>query len=146
MTQAIEAAITQIAATIPKSPTTSIVAAPTYPPEKLAYSPFAITYLASAHIDNGPVGTRRDIISVAIDVLIPIRRLDDDLAILTPLHDPIHAALQAQVSGTGQRFSNTITAWDGGLTVSYIPDVDYAGVHMRGYRYLMEGIKILVNT
>lgn len=144
--QPIENAITQIAAVV--ATVTGITAAPTYPPEKIAsaQTPFAITFLASAKLDNGPVGTRRNIFAVAIDVLIPIRRLNDDLSILTPLHDLIQAALQAQVSGTGARFAGSINAWDGGLMISYLPNIDYAGVPMRGYRYLMEGIKILVNT
>lgn len=144
MTQAIENAITQIALVV--KGVTGIVGAPTYPPDKITYSPFAVTYLEQAHVDNGPIGTRRDIFSVAIDLLVPMRRLDDDLKVLTPFHDLIHAALQAQVSDTGARFSSSITAWDGGLTITYLPKIDYAGIPMRGYRYLMEGLKILVNT
>ena len=144
MTQPIEGAIAQIATVV--GTVTGIRAAPNYPPDKMTYSPFAITYLGTAHLDNGPIGTRRDIFSVMIDVLIPMRKLDNDLATLTPFHDLIQAALQAQIRDNGGKFNNSIQAWDGGLTVSYLPKVDYAGLDCRGYRYEMLGIKILVNT
>ena len=144
MIQPIEGAIIEIAKVV--KTVSGIIDAPTYPPDTMTYSPFAITYLGNAHFDNGPIGTRRDIFAINIDVLIPNRKLDQDLAVLTPLHDPIHAALQAQIRDNGGKFNNSVQAWDGGLTISYLPKVDYAGLDCRGYRYEMLGIKILVNT
>jgi len=81
---------------------------------------------------------------VAIDLLVPMRKLDQDMAVLEPLLDPIILALLGEVSGNGARFQASISTFES-LEMSYIPDVDYAGVHMRGYRFLMNKVKILVN-
>lgn len=151
MTQPIENIITQIAAVyaamVDGSGNRLFTQAPTWPPNNIgSYTPAAVTYLANMHLDNGPIGTRRIVAAVATDVLIPLRRLDDDMHQLTLLHDYIHAALQAEISGVGDLFTGSMTAWDGGLTVTWIPQVAYGDVAMRGYRYLMEGIKLLVST
>jgi hypothetical protein len=79
-----------------------------------------------------------------VDVLAPQNDLARDLAILTPLVDLVSLALVGQVSGSGQRFGNTISTFDT-LRVDYLPNVDYAGVPMRGYSFVMENVKILVS-
>lgn len=149
MTQPIENMIAQVAVVVG---TVSGLTnkAPTYPPEQINYSPFAITYLTSGNLANGPTGTRMDLMNVAIDVLIPIRILDQDLATLTPFLDTVPSKLQAEVSVTGSgqnggRFAGSIETFRN-CAISYIPSVDYAGVPMRGYRFIMEDVKILVNT
>ena len=127
-----------------------IVTSPNYPPDQANYSPMTISYFTSGNLANGPTGTRMDLFKIAVDLLIPMRKLDDDIAQLTPYLDTIPAVLQAEVSvqGGGQvggRFSGTIETYDN-LSITYIPNVDYAGIAMRGYRFMMEGVKIIVNT
>lgn len=142
MTQPIEGAITAIAAVV--STVTGVVGAPTYPPDNITYSPFALTYVANAHLDAGPIGTRRDFLSISIDLLVPMRKLDQDMEVLEPLIDPMLTALIGEVSGTGGRFSGSISTFES-VELSFIPNVDYAGIPMRGYRFMMNKVKILVN-
>jgi hypothetical protein len=142
MTQAIEAAVTAIAGIVAN--VSGIRQAPTYPNETQNVDPFAVTYFLDGRIEAGAIGTKRNLINIRVDLLAPKNDLARDLAILTPLVDTVSLALVGQVSGTGQRFSNTISTFDT-LRINYISDVDYAGVPMRGYSFTMENVKILVS-
>lgn len=128
-----------------------------YPPtDQLNYNPAAIVYPVQGDLDNMPTGTRRDLFSINVEILMPIgqQKLDDALRTLIPFLDSIAAALQAQVSNTsgnvGARFPDTngnatISAFSG-THFTFLPNVDYAGVPMRGYRFTMKDVKILVLT
>lgn len=142
MTQAIEAALAQISSVV--GAVSGIRQAPTYPNETQNIDPFAVTFLVDGQIHAGPIGTKRDLLNVRVDVLLPKVDLPRDLATLTPLVDTVSLALVGEVSGSGQRFGNTISTFDT-LRITYLPDVDYAGVPMRGYSFVMENVKILVS-
>jgi hypothetical protein len=142
MSEAVELAIAAIATVV--SGVSGIRQAPTYPNETQNVDPFAVTYFVDGRLECGAVGTKRDLININVDLLIPKNDLARDLAILTPFIDTISAALVGQVSGTGARFNNTISTFDT-LRIKYMGDVDYAGVPMRGYSFTMENVKILVS-
>jgi hypothetical protein len=118
--------------------------APNYPNETQNVDPFAVTFFLDGQINAGPVGTKRNLINIRVDVLIPKVDLARDMAKLTPLVDVVSLALVGQVSGLGQRFNNTISTFDT-LRITYQPDIDYAGVPMRGYSFVMENTKLLVS-
>jgi hypothetical protein len=142
MSEAVELALAAIATVV--SGVSGIRQAPTYPNETQNVDPFAVTYVVDGRIECGAVGTKRDLLNINVDVLIPKNDLARDLAKLTPFIDTISAALVGQVSGTGARFSSTISAFES-LRIKYLGDVDYAGVPMRGYSFTMENVKILVS-
>lgn len=142
MTQAIEAAVTQVAAVV--GAVSGIRQAPTYPNETQNVDPFAVTFFLDGRIEAGAIGTKRTLVNIRVDLLIPKVDLPRDLATLTPLVDTVSLALVGEVSGTGARFANTISTFEG-LRITYLADVDYAGVPMRGYSFVMENVKILVS-
>lgn len=137
------AAKTQIAAVV--AGVTGIHQAPTNPNETQNDYPFCAIYLASGNLGAGPIGTRKSLYNVVIDLLTRRINLPDDLALLDPFIDSIPAALIAEVSATGDKFSNTISTFDE-ITMTFIPSVDYAGVQMIGYHFVLNNVKILSNT
>ena len=138
---AIQSALTEISAVV--AAVSGIRQAPAYPNETQNVYPFAVTYLQSANIHAGPVGTKRDLLNIKIDVCLD-RNTDINRAMstLAGLVDTISAALVAEVSGTGQRFNKTISTFDT-LRIDYLSQ-DYAGVPCMGYSFVMENVKILI--
>jgi len=143
MTQAIEGALIQIATVV--RGVTGIKAAPTNPNETQNEFPFAVTYVSSGNVSGGAIGTTKSLNNIAVDVLTNRMDLQNDLAILIPFLDTVPAALNAEIEGNGDRFSNTISTFDR-ITYQLLPQVDYAGAQMIGYRFVMENVKILWST
>lgn len=142
MTQPIEAAIYAISQVV--AGVSGIVQAPNYPNETQSYGPFALTYFQNGTAEGGPIGTRRNLINISIDVLIFRDNLPAALATLTPLIDLVTFALMAEVSGSGQRFTNTISTFDK-ISIQLLPMVEYAGKNTIGYRFTMMNVKLLVS-
>lgn len=134
---------TQIAYVISNVP--GIHQAPVNPMETMNDYPFAAIYVATGNLGAGAIGTRKSLYNIAIDVLTPRLDLNRDLEILDPFIDSIPDALVAEVSGSGNRFSQTISTFTE-ITIQFIPMVNYAGVQMIGYRFVMVDVKILHNT
>lgn len=107
--------------------------------------PFAIGYLSTGELGVGPIGTRKSLYNVTIDLLTKTNNLSADLELLDPFVDSIPLALLQEVSDNGDKFSNTISTFDR-INIQYIPLVDYSGVSCRGYRFIMVNVKILSNT
>ena len=142
MTQAIEAAITAISGVV--AGVSGIVAAPNYPSDIQSDGPFAAIYLSTGTLALGAVGTKRDLINITVDVLVRRTDLASNLATLTPLIDTVSLALANEVSGSGQRFSGTISTFES-IQLSLLPNIDYSGVQHIGYRFNMQNVKILVS-
>jgi len=121
-----------------------VTLAPTYPRETMNESPFAVTYVITGEIDIGPIGTRKSLLNIAIDLLIPRRDIALDMETLTPFLDTVPAALLGELSTGGDIFSGTINTFDF-LSIEFIPDVVYGGVQHIGYRFLMNNVKLLIN-
>jgi hypothetical protein len=143
MTQPFEDALTQIALVI--SNVNGIKKAPAQPTETFNEFPFAAIYLTTGTLSVGAIGTRKSLYNIAIDVLKNRISLPDDLALLNPFLDTIPEALLAEVSGDGNRFEQTISTFSE-ITMQFIPFTKYAEVEMIGYRFIMNNVKILVNT
>lgn len=141
MTQPIENVLLQVSTVV--GAVSGIVGAPQYPPENITYDPFAVTYLMNGTVGGGAVGTKRDLITVVIDVLIPKRVLDQDLAVLVPLIDPVTHALLAQISSGGSKFASSIDTFDE-ITLTFLPKVEYGAIEMTGYRFAMQKVRIQV--
>ena len=121
-----------------------ITLAPTYPRETMNESPFAVTYVSSGEIDIGPIGTRKSLENIAIDVLVVRRDVALDMETLTPFLDSIPAALLAEVSTGGDIFSGTISTFES-ISIEFLPFIDYGAVQMIGYRFMMNNVKILIS-
>lgn len=144
MTQPINLAVLGVATVV--RAVSGIAQAFDYPPDQPNYSPFTVTYVSDGDLAAGPEGTRRDLLNIATDLLLPYTmKLDDAIQTLTPFLDTIPQAFLAEVSGAGARFGGTITTF-ANTHISFIPKTDYAGVEMRGYQFVMQGVKILVPT
>ena len=141
MTKTHATAIAAIAAVVES--VSGITSAPTYPHEQMNESPFAVTYVISSEMDIGPIGTRKSLSNIAIDVLVIRRDIALDMEILTPFLDSVPAALLAEVSTGGDIFSATIDTFES-LSTEFIPQIDYGSVQMIGYRFTMNNVKILV--
>jgi len=137
------AAKTQIALVV--AGVTGIAQAPTNPNETQNIFPVAAIYLSSGNLGAGAIGTRKSLYNVVIDVLTNRIDLAHDLTILDAFIDTIPAALLAEISDGGDRFSNTISTFDQ-ITMQFLPTVDYAGVQLIGYRFILNNAKILSNT
>jgi len=121
-----------------------VTLAPTYPRETMNESPFAVTYVITGEIDIGPIGTRKSLLSIAIDLLIPRRDIALDMETLLPFVDSIPNALLSEVSTGGDVFSGTIDTF-GFISVEFIPSMDYGGVQHIGYNFVMNEVKILTS-
>ena len=136
-------AVTAIASVV--GGVSGISSAPTYPFETMNESPFAVTYPMNGGIDIGPVGSKKQLVNIAIDVLTVRRDLATDLAVLEPFLDTVPAALLAEMGTSGDIFSGTIDTFSG-LRFEFLPDMNYGGVQMIGYRFIMENVKLLVSV
>jgi uncharacterized membrane protein len=121
-----------------------VTLAPTYPRETMNESPFAVTYVITGEIDIGPIGTRKSLLNIAVDFLIPRRDIALDMETLTPFLDSIPAALLGELSTGGDIFSGTISTFEF-LSIEFIPDVVYGGVQHIGYRFLLNNVKLLIS-
>jgi len=121
-----------------------VTLAPTYPRETMNESPFAVTYVITGEIDIGPIGTRKSLLSIAIDLLIPRRDIALDMETLLPFVDSIPNALLSEVSTGGDVFSGTISTFEF-LSIEFIPQADYGGAQHIGYRFLMNNVKLLIS-
>jgi len=121
-----------------------VTLAPTYPRETMNESPFAVTYVVGGEVDAGPIGSRKSLLSIAIDLLIIRRDIALDMEALLPFVDSIPNALLSEISTGGDIFSGTISTYDY-ITIEFIPSIDYGGVQMIGYRFLMNNVKLLVS-
>lgn len=125
------------------SSVTGLAQAPTNPNETQNVFPFAIGYYMTGSVGAQPIGTRKRLFNVSVEVLTKRINLPSDLALLLPFVDTIPDKLIAEVSDAGDLFNTSITTFDNVL-IEFIPDLEYAGVQMIGYRFVMENIKILI--
>ena len=140
MTKTHATALAAIAAVVES--VSGITSAPTYPHEQMNESPFAVTYVLTSEIDAGPIGTRKSLSNIAIDVLVVRRDIALDMEILTPFLDSVPLALLSEISVGGDIFSATIDTFES-ISVEFIPQIDYASVQMIGYRFTLNNVKIL---
>ena len=136
-------AVTAVAAVV--GGVSGISSAPTYPFETMNESPFAVTYPMNGGINIGPVGSRKNLLNIAIDVLIPRRDLAADLEVLEPFLDTIPAALLAELSYSGDIFSAAIDTLES-IAFEFLPEMNYGGVQMIGYRFILQNVKLLVSV
>ncbi len=117
---------------------------PLNPPSVMSYSTFGLVYPFSGTFVIAPVGTRRGLHNIAIDILTKDVDIARSIAKLKPFIDTVSLALSTEISYSGDSFTNSISTF-GRLTYSWIPLTDYGGVPVVGYHFLMEDVKILVN-
>jgi len=115
-----------------------------YAPDNPNAFPVAIIYPGLGSFGNYAIGTLRGLHDITIDVLEPQQQqqLSRFMAAFIPFVDSVPAALLAQMESTGARFGATIETFDR-VDYSFLPRIDYAADPMRGYRFVMRGVKIL---
>jgi len=121
-----------------------IAQAPTNPNDTQNVYPFVAGYLSTANVGGGAIGTNKALYNISLDLLTKMNDLASDLALLDPFIDSIPAALEVEIT-TGDRFGATISTFDS-ITIQFIPGVEYDGVPCRGYRFILNNVKILSNT
>jgi hypothetical protein len=144
MAQQLETALAAINTVI--AGVTGIRQSHNYAPENPSVWPAAVIFPQSGKITASPIGSRKALHNINIDLLVPEQQsnLARQLELLYPFLDTIPAALLAEVSDTGDQFSGTISTF-GEIAYTFIV-VNYAAVPCRGYRFTMRDVKILVNT
>ena len=138
----VTAALTAIAATV--AGVSGVKTAPANPQENINEYPFALVYAMEGVQNIGPIGARKVLFNVAIDLLTIRRDISIDMAILTPFLDSIPGALSGEIHTSGDLFSGTIQTFEN-VRFEFLPAYPYAGADMIGYRFVMENIKILVD-
>lgn len=114
-----------------------------YPPtEQQNEYPFSVVYFQSGVLEAAPVGSKKNIFSVAVEVLTKKIKLQEDLTHVNPFLDSVPSALLAEVSVGGSQFSGTIQTFKS-LYIEFLPDYVYSGVSMIGYRFTLLDIKTL---
>lgn len=141
MTEALEGAIAGIAAVV--AGVSGLEQVLTNPTETANTSLFAVVYAAEGRFDVAPIGTKRALHSITIDVLKRRTDLAKDVAALKPYIDTVAAALLGEVSAGGGQFGGTVVTF-GGITYRLTIE-DWAGVKMIGYRFTMTDTKLLTN-
>lgn len=139
---AIQSALTEIETVV--AGVSGIQQAQSNPSETQNTALFAVIYVPKDNIAVAPIGTRRSLFTVNIDVLKTRTWLPNDMLALLPLLDTIPAALVGQVAQNGGLFGATIQTF-GRVDVTFLPKVEYADVPYIGYRFAMVDTKILVN-
>lgn len=144
MTEALDNACTKIAQVL--SNVSGLKNVPINPPETMSYDTFAIVYPNDGVYDLAPVGTRKGLHNIAIDVLTKRMDLARDLARLKPLIDLVAHSISLQFSydgsgNVGQRFGDSLQTASN--IVYSIVEKDYGGVPIIGYHMTMNGSKIL---
>ena len=116
--------------------------APSNPTETANAFPFAICYIQDGQADASPMGTRKHLFSIAVEVYTARKDLARDFAVIAPFVDTVPAALLAEVSAGGDQFSGTLATFEG---VSYeLIERNYAGVDVIGYKFVMNNVKIII--
>ena len=141
MAQPLEAACLAIAAVV-RNHVTAIRQVHDYTPDNPNAYPMAVVYPLSGNRGVYTIGNQRALHDITIDVLEPQQQstLARFMASFIPLVDLVSDALLSEI--TGGRFGNTIETFDR-VDYSFIPRIDYAADPMRGYRFVVRGVKIL---
>lgn len=140
MTQEILNACAAIAAVV--DGVDGVKRAPGVPMENINDYPFALVYPADGEMNIGPVGTRKSLSNIFIDLLTVRRDINLDLTLMIPFIDSVTLALNNEISYNGDRFSGTIQTFEK-VRFEFLPMYPYAGPDMIGYRFIMENVKIL---
>lgn len=138
----IQAACLQIASVIRTVP--GIRQVHDYAPDNPNAFPAAIIYPGSGAFQNYTIGNQRSLSDITIDVLEPMQQqqLARFMDTFTAFVDTIPAALLAQMAGSGSRFGNTLETFER-IDYTFLPRIEYAADPMRGYRFIIRGVKIL---
>ena len=142
MTQTITNAIVEIAEVV--AGTTGIKAPQANPRENASEYPFAMVYLLEGDVGSESEGWIVDLHNFAIDILVP---REWDLAVSLPLFHPILDTLKVvlfqEVAKTGGgAFNGSIDTFSS-LRIMFLPEYNYAGIDMIGYRVMMEQVKLV---
>ena len=140
MTSEILNACTAIAAVV--GGVSGVKKVPAVPMENINEYPFALVYPMDGVINVGPVGTRKSLTNIFIDLLTVRRDINLDLTLMIPFIDSVSLALNSEISYSGDRFSGTIQTFEN-VRFEFLPIYPYAGPDMIGYRFIMENVKIL---
>lgn len=141
MAEAIETAVEEIVNVL--RTVSGLRNVPINPPETMSYEVFAVVYPFSGTFDIGPIGTRKGLHQISVDILTKRIDIAKSIAILKPLLDTVSYALISQVSTGGSIFNNSIDTYSS-LTYNWL-STDYAGVPVVGYHMTMIDVKIMVN-
>lgn len=139
----VNTALAEIVAVV--SVVSGIRQAPAQPTETANVYPFAITYAMDGELKAGAMGTRKHLVNIAIELLTARKDLARDMATIAPYLDSLCSALLAEVSDSGTQFNHSISTFDT-IAYEFLPDVNYAGVQMIGYRFTLTNVKILEDT
>lgn len=125
---------------------TGIRVATSTPNETPPSDPFAIIFEMEGTAEVAPIGTRMTLDSIAVDVLKRRTDLPRDIAAINTYLDSIPRAMLAEVGDGGGKFGvPTIFSTFARVRKIFLPDVMYGAVQYIGYRFLMEGVKVLVS-
>lgn len=141
MTEKVEGAIAAIGAVV--ASVSGIEQVLVNPTETANAALFAVVYAAEGRFTADPVGSKKGLHEIYIELHKRRTDLSSDVAVLKPYIDTIAAALLAEVSVGGDQFSGTITTF-GSVSYRLFSD-EYAGVKTTGYRFVLEQVKILSN-
>src|SRR5574339_958952 len=125
MTQALENACEKIVGVLRN--VSGIQNVPLNPPSVMSYSTFGLVYPYTGAINVGPIGSRKALHNISIDILSKDVDIARTIKALKQLIDTVSDALLSEVSDGGSQFTGSIETF-ARLTYSWIPLTDYGGV------------------
>lgn len=138
--QALETAISEIVNVL--RTVEGVKNVPINPPETQPYETFIVVYPFSGSYNIGPIGDRKGLHQISVDVLVKRTDIAKNISTLKPLIDLVSYALIYQVSTGGTIFNNSISTFSS-LTYNWT-STDYGGVPVVGYHFTMIDVKIQV--
>jgi hypothetical protein len=150
MSQPLELAITQIVSVISAVP--GIKQVPLNPPETINVPTFGLVYAEEGYVgigqvgqvSLGSVGNRAAFHNISIDILTVRTDLAINLAFMKPFIDLVPEAILRECAPDGGMFGGTVTSF-GMISYRWV-NPKYAGVQMTGYHFVINQVKILINS
>ena len=134
----VQEAIDQIAADL--RALTGIRGAPDEPPEQMAVYPFIVCYTRSGSWEIAPVGVRKGLHNIAVELHVARKDLARDVQGAMAYSDSVPNALLKALTTSGDRFASTISTFQ---RISYtFGPMEWAGQATIGFRWTLEGVKI----
>lgn len=123
---------------------------PLNPPSVMSYAIFGLVYPGNGSYAANPIGTKRGLHNISVDVIM--KEIDFAVCMkrLKPLIDSTALVLLREVSydsdgNAGNQFNHSIETFEG-LDYSWIPSgTDYAGIQVTGLHFTMNNAKLMVN-
>lgn len=108
------------------------------PPEEMPEAPFAVAYPVDGQSKDGTPGSKTELVSIAVEVMVPRKDLPRDVDRIVTYHDDLLNALMSDGTFGGLADTYDFIEWTFG-------PLAYGTQDTVGYKFIIRGIKIRSN-